>query len=120
MKNIEAIVEIVNKLRVILTRKQKKTGIVILIVIIIGSFLETLGVSAILPFIESLLTPESVMDKWYAKLLISFFSIKDTQTLTIVIGIAIIAIYFLKNLYLYFSVMAQTIYEVAVRELHRY
>ena len=116
MKNIEAIVEIVNKLRVILTRKQKQTGIVILFVIIIGSFLETLGVSAILPFIESLLTPESVMDKWYAKLLISFFSIKDTQTLTIVIGIAIIAIYFLKNLYLYFSVMAQTIYRSKIEK----
>lgn len=116
MKNFEAIIEIVNKLRVILTKKQKQTGIVILFVIIIGSFLETLGVSAILPFIESLLNPENVMSKWYSQLLISLFHITDTQTLTIVIGIAIIIIYLLKNLYLYMSVMAQTIYRSKIEK----
>lgn len=116
MKNFEAIIEIVNKLRVILTKKQKQVGIVILFVIIVGSFLETLGVSAILPFIESLLNPENVLQKWYSQLLVSQFNISDTQTLTIVIGIAIIIIYFLKNLYLYFSVMAQTIYRSKIEK----
>lgn len=110
MKNIKAIAEIINKLRVILTKKQKKVGILILFAIVVGSFLETLGVSAILPFIESLLTPENITSKWYVKLIVNIFNVNNTMTLTVIIGIAIIVIYFLKNLYLYFSVMAHTVY----------
>ncbi|WP_026653817.1 ABC transporter ATP-binding protein [Butyrivibrio proteoclasticus] len=116
MKNFHALIEIVNKLRVILTKKQKQTGILVLIVIIVGSFLETLGVSAILPFIESLLNPENVKTKWYAKALINVFGIDDTKTLTILIGISIIAIYVIKNLYLYFATMLHTIYRSKIEK----
>lgn len=116
METFKALIEIVNKLRVILTRRQKQSGLFVLVMIIIGSFLETIGVSAILPFIESLLTPESIMDKWYLKPIVGFCGIDNTDRITIMIGVAIIIIYFLKNLYLYISVMIQTVYRSKVQK----
>ncbi len=116
MSNLNALVEIVNKLRVMLTRKQKQVGILVLFLIIIGSFLETLGVSAILPFIESLLTPQDITGKWYVKPLISLCGSQDTKTITILLGGSIIVIYILKNLYLYMSVMVHTIYRSKIEK----
>lgn len=116
MKHVKSLLDIVNKLKHMLTINQKRVGIFVLIMIIAGSFLEMLGVSAVLPFIEAILTPDIVRGKWYIKPFVQMFNITDTTTLTILIGIVIILVYVIKNIYLYFSVMFQTIYRSKIQK----
>lgn len=116
MKHLRSIKTIWERLRYILTEKQKRTCILVIIMIILGSFLETLGVSAILPFIEAILTPETVISKWYVQPFISFFHLTDTNRIIIVIGIGIIIVYFAKNFYLYLSTIVQTIFRSKIQK----
>lgn len=116
MKHVKSLLQIIGKLNFMLTKEQKGTGIVVMMMIVIGSFLDMLGVSAILPFIEAILTPDDILGKWYVKPIIEIFHPKEMATVTIIIGICIILIYILKNAYLYASVMIQTIYRSKIQK----
>ena len=116
MKHFKSLLDIINKLKYMLTKRQKKISILVISMIIVGSFLEMLGVSAILPFIEAILTPNAVMDKWYIRPFIVIFNITEEEVITILIGIAIILVYVIKNVYLYFSVMLQTVFRSKIQK----
>lgn len=116
MKYFKSISDIINKLKYMLTARQKRMSILVTFLIIIGSFLEMLGVSAVIPFIEAVLDPDVVMGKWYIKPFIQTFHITETSTMIILIGIAIIFVYVIKNVYLYFSIMFQTGYRSKIQK----
>lgn len=116
MKHLNSLAEIFKKLNYMLDKKQKRTGCVVMFMIVVGSFLDMLGVSAILPFIEAILTPENILEKWYVKPIVQIFHPEDMTAITIIIGICIILIYMFKNLYLYASVMIQTIYRSKIQK----
>lgn len=116
MRHLKSIQGIWDKLKYILTDRQKKTGMLVVVMIIIGSFLEMLGVSAILPFVEAILTPEEVINKWYIRPFLELFNVTDTGATIILIGIGIIFVYFIKNLYLYLSLIVQTIYRSKIQK----
>lgn len=116
MNYIKSIGKILNQLSYMLTARQRKTGIAVTIMIAVGSFLETLGVSAILPFIEAILTPEEAQNKWYVKIVQRILHFSDMGRITIVIGICIIFVYFLKNAYIYFSTIIHTSYRSKIQK----
>lgn len=115
-----------NKFRFILTSKQKKRAILVFIVIVIGAGMELIGVSAILPFVSVLLTPEVIMEHPMAKPAIVLFGIQSSEELLILLGIGLIVLYIVKNLYMIFSSFLQCDYsariqkELSVRVLHSY
>ena len=112
---IKDIKDILKKLGFILNKKQKRRYILVAVVAFIGSMLELLGVTAILPFVNTVIEPESVEDKWYMRLLINVFKPKDlVETLTY-LGIIIIAIYLIKNVYLCISTYIQSHYSTGVQ-----
>lgn len=112
---MKALVDIIKKLNYLITPKQKRQYIVVTIVAFIGSMWELLGVSAILPFIESIMTPEELDDKWYMKIVRMFFAPKDNTEVMTILAISIIAVYVLKNLYLMFSSYVQAWYSTSVQ-----
>ena len=116
MNKIKALSDIVNKLRYMLTEKQKRKAGLVLCMIVIGSFLETLGVSAILPFINSILKPEELMDKWYSKPFIMILGEDDVNNIIIGIGLTVILVYIVKNLFIYFSTIYQCKYRSFVNK----
>ncbi len=116
MRYINSLRGIIDKLKYMLTPRQKRLSIVVMFMIVLGSFMELLGISAILPFIEAILTPKQLMNSWYGKLIVNMLGIQDTNTITIVIGIAIIVVYIAKNAYLYVSIMLQTIYRSKIQK----
>lgn len=116
MKYFKSLGGILNKLRYMLTPKQKRLSIVVMVMIVLGSFMELLGVSAILPFIEAILTPEQLKKSWYGSAISNIIGVQDTNTVTILIGIAIIGVYIIKNIYLYFSLMFQTVYRSKIQK----
>lgn len=116
MKQLKSLSEIIRKLNYMLTKGQKRTSVVIMLMIAVGSFVDMLGVSAILPFIEAILTPDEIAKKWYVKPIIQVFHPSSMEKLTIIIGIGIIFIYIFKNAYLYVSVMIQTVYRSKIQK----
>jgi len=116
MKQLKSLIEIIRKLNYMLTKGQKRTGVIIMLMIAVGSFVDMLGVSAILPFIEAILTPDEIAKKWYVKPIIQVFHPSSMEKLTIIIGIGIIFIYIFKNAYLYVSVMIQTVYRSKIQK----
>lgn len=96
---IEKIIDLIHKFNVMLSRQQKLYGGMILVCTIFAAFMETLGISAILPIIEGLMTPEGLENKWYLRPFVSIFHIQETQMLILIVCGEVIILYAIKNLY---------------------
>ena len=73
--NIHAIIarnrrcNMLKKLNYIFSAKDKVKMLFILFSVILGSFLELLGVAAFTPFVNVIMKPESIQEQWYLKYL---------------------------------------------------
>ena len=99
--SIKSFNQIIKQLNYILNREQKKRSISVFINMVIASAFDMLGVAAILPFITALTNIETVKKQWYTKIFINMFNIRSDTVLMILIGVGIILIYVIKNVYLY-------------------
>lgn len=114
MKDIKTLGEIIKQLLYIMTGKQKRNSIFLFVIILIGAVFEMLGVSVILPFIQALLSPEELLKYPYIVTVINIFKITNTSSLIILIGIGIIILYLIKNLYLFFATYMQVWFRSAI------
>ena len=96
---LEKIKDLYHKFNVILSKQQKLYGVIIFVCTIFAAFLETIGVSAILPVVEGLMDMEALRDKWYLQPLVKTFGIQEPQTLILLVCGGVIAIYIFKNMY---------------------
>lgn len=116
MNKLKSLGSIIEKLKYMLTPKQRRGAVIVLIVLIIGSFLEMLGVTIIVPFIESILTPDELRESLYAKPVLWIFGDIDDQKMILILGISIIIIYIVKNLYMYLAVIYQSTYRSYIQK----
>ena len=89
------------KICYIFDRKQKIRAAVLFFVIIIGAFVELAGVSAILPFINVLMSPEQIVNNKYLGLVYEMFGFQEINQFVVFLGSGIIVVYILKNIYVY-------------------
>lgn len=92
----------------IMTKKQRRQAGAILLMIILGALFETLSVSAILPFIQSILNPEELANKWYMNIIIQTFNIRSSYGVIFICGFLIAVVYIIKNIYLFISSRVQS------------
>ncbi|MGN0347067.1 MAG: ABC transporter ATP-binding protein [Lachnospiraceae bacterium] len=112
---MKAFKDIIMKLNYILDRKQKQQYFLVTLVALIGSAWELLGVTAILPFVEAIMTPDDLQGKWYYDLLVRLVHPETELQVMTYLGIAIILVYILKNAYLMFSQYVQAWYSTSVQ-----
>ena len=118
MKDLKTLKRMISELYYILDSKQRLQMLGMFFVILIGAGFELLGVSAMLPFIQSLLSPDELMDKWYVVIFLKPFGVTDADMAVFYVGMGIIGIYLVKNIYLLFSSYLQAAYDVnLLREL---
>ena len=96
---IKKLEDVLKKLMYILTVEQKRYGIFLLILSFIGALLETLGVSAIVPLINALMTPDKILENELAASIFDFLNISESQDIVMTIGLGVILLYILKNLF---------------------
>lgn len=96
------------KLGYLFDKKQKIRIAILTVMIFIGGVLETLGVSALLPFVAVIMDAEAAMNNSYVQILIKFVKIEDANTLSLVLLFLMMGVYVVKNLYLLFQVKEQT------------
>lgn len=103
----ESMLRIIRKFSQILSKQQKIRVIIIAIMMVIGAFLETLGVGLILPLVSAITTPDIIMTNKYAKLVCEIFDLHATRTFMIVVIAALIFVYIFKNVYLFVEYYVQ-------------
>lgn len=90
--------KILKELNYILDKKQKRHLAMLAVLILIGGILEAVGVTAILPVAAAIIDPGNKYVVWLSE----FLGIGDTRKLIVVILIAMMAIFILKNIYMIF------------------
>lgn len=90
----------IKKLRYILSRKEKLKLIFILLMLIIGSFFELLGVGVFVPFIELVMNPEAIQENEILLWIYNFLQKPTLEMFLTYIALGICVIYIVKNIYL--------------------
>lgn len=88
-----------NKLNYIFTKKDKWNCFILLIVVIIGSFLELAGISIFSPFVELIMNPESIQENVVLSKIYELSGVTSVEHFLALIAVGIIVIYVVKNVY---------------------
>ena len=89
---------VINKLNQLLNKKRKLFLIVLFIMAVILSLVETAGVSVVMPFITAASNPD-VINSGYYKYFYDLFGFTGTNRFILFFGIAIIAFYIFRSVY---------------------
>jgi ABC-type multidrug transport system fused ATPase/permease subunit len=102
---------LLKKINFILDRQQKKQFIVLGVLVFVGGFLETLGVTALIPAITIVLNPELLMsfilDNKILSDIYNFLGIASFNRLVAGLLVGIVAIFIIKNLFALFLASRQ-------------
>lgn len=116
MNDIKTMVNMIKQIGQIMTKRQICQMFGVFLLISVGSALELVGVSIILPFIQAIVSPEQLAKKTYIKVLMKILNIDGYDKMLIMVGCGIVCIYILKNLYLLMSAYIQTAYSCNIQK----
>lgn len=98
---------VVKKLSYIFDRKQKFQILWLFIVISVGSALELLGVSIILPVIDAIMAPAKILEDEKYRFIYDLFHMTSTNQLILFLLLSMVAVYIIKNAFLIYMYMMQ-------------
>ncbi len=97
----------IKKIYQILDHHQRTRVLILLLLILGGAFLETFGVSAVLPLVSAVTDPSIIQTNKKYNTVYNLLNLKDYKTFILVMAIALVFIYVLKNIYLILLNIAQ-------------
>ena len=101
------ILRIVNKFRRILSRHQKIRIVELGLLMIISGFLEMMSVTLILPFIDAVMDPMSLMANRYISRIVEIVGIKDSGGFLAGLAFLMAGLFIIKNAFLVFQIRVQ-------------
>lgn len=126
MKDIKTFFRMIAQVNYILNCRQKIQFIGLFFLGLGCALVETLGVSAVLPFIQAVLNPQVIMENQYVAPILKKLQITDANMVITLVGIGIIMVYLFKNVYLIIASYIQTRFrcyfheDISTRLLHSY
>lgn len=101
--------KIIKKLLVLLDARQKRIMVVLLFLMLIGAVLETLGITMIVPILNIVIDADAVRNNEYLQVICRICRIEngDSRALMMVLMPAVVAIFVVKNLFLFFQQKVQ-------------
>lgn len=99
-RDLASLFDVLNKLRYILTKRQKQLAVIVFLMTIVGAALETVGVSIIVPLVQSFLSTDALLQNKYVKPVAEVFHITTGTQLIVWMSAAVIFVYILKNAYM--------------------
>ncbi len=100
MKDLKSFKLAWDKLMYILTPSQKRWGLVVFFMSLLGSVAELLGVSVMLPYVQVMADPDELRSNAIIRFLFSDLNDISYNSLLLICTLFVVAIYILKNLYL--------------------
>lgn len=118
--------DVIRKLLYILSAKQKRYAVLVLVMSLMAALLETLGVAVIMPVLDMMLDIEGIQRRWYMVPFVKAFHLDTNMKVIWFVCLGVVGIYLVKTLYFVFyswvsakySYMVQR--ELAVRVLSAY
>lgn len=99
--------KMLKKINYVFNNEQKLELFLLLIVIIVGAFLELIGVTAILPFVNAIISPDKFMDNIIIKRIYSYLGFTSTLQVIVLLSVVLILVYIIKNIYIVFMTNRQ-------------
>jgi ATP-binding cassette, subfamily B, bacterial PglK len=96
------------KLKTLLKKQDRKKLVILLLMTILLSIIETVGITAIIPFISTASNPDLIYSNEYYKYVYNLLNLLSTKEFVIYFGIALILFYILRGIYLVLYVYAIT------------
>lgn len=90
-----------SKLNYIFNPKDKIKIVLLLVMIVVGSFVEVLGVAVFSPFVEIIMNADKIRENRYLDFIYRMLGCSDTKDFLAILAFGIIAIYLFKNVYLW-------------------
>lgn len=113
---IENIKDVWKKLNYILNRSQKKWGFFVLVCIMVGALVETIGVSIIIPLVQAMIAPDMIRERIPFDNIRRIFEDMSDVELIFFLGGAVIIIYAVKNIYLVFLSYMRSWYSCKIQK----
>ena len=88
------------KISYIFNKRQKRNVVILLFVMLIGSFVELLGVSAIMPLVTVVTDNDIINTDAKYKLIADIFNVHDQRRYVLLMAIFLIVVYIAKNLFI--------------------
>ncbi len=126
MNELKKAKDVIRKLLYILSAKQKRYAVLVLVMSLVAALLETLGVAVIMPVLDMMLDIRGVRGRWYMLPFVRAFHLDTDMKVIWFVCLGVIGIYLVKTIYfvLYSWVSAKYSYmvqrELAVRVLAAY
>ena len=100
-------IKILKKMNRLLDAKQKRRMVLIVFLMLIGGVLESLSISVVIPVIEVLLDPNAVETNKIFAFIYRLLRLENVTQFTIVMMLALIGAFVLKNLFLFLQNVVQ-------------
>ena len=101
-------IRILTKFNLFLNGRQKIRIVVLVILMIIGGLLETVGISMMIPLMTTIMNSHFFETNKYAVYLAGLFHLHTPEDFLVLILLSIVVIYFVKNGFLFFEYYVQT------------
>ncbi|MBE5883491.1 MAG: ABC transporter ATP-binding protein [Lachnospiraceae bacterium] len=93
--------QIIKKIRILLDKKQKRTMIGLVFLMVISAFLQTAGVGLLVQVVNVVIDPEAVANSGIAKACYDLIGVDSYQTFSVIIMAALILTFVVKNIFMY-------------------
>ena len=94
--------KISKKLNILISRKEKRKGLLLTLLLLIGMIFEVLGIGLLLPILTAILNPEILLENEITKSIFDFLQINDKDQIVKVALGSLLLVYLLKSVYLIF------------------
>lgn len=98
---------IIDKYNQLLDARQKNRIFILFFLMLIGAFLEVIGVSLMLPLVSAIMIPDIIESNKYVAWVCRLFGLHSYRTFVIVCIIALIVVYIVKDLFVILEYYAQ-------------
>ena len=100
-------VKIFKKMNLLLDAKQKRKMVLIIFLMLIGGVLESLSISVVIPVVSVLIDPLAIEKNELFSAIYNFLGLKSVTQFAIIMMIALIGAFVLKNLFLFLQNVVQ-------------
>ena len=113
---INGVIELLEMYAIIVPKKYKNRLFTFFFISVFQSFFELLGVAAILPFVQSILSPEILLNNPRIAQIVKTLKLVTKEELVFFCGICIIVLYIIKNVYILFALYYQNSFAMSVQK----
>lgn len=100
-------IRIIKKYAKLLDQRQKKRVILLFFIMLVGAFLEVLGVSLMVPLLTAVMQPDIVETNKYVRMICDILNLYSYRSFVLACIVALVLVFILKDLYIIFEYYVQ-------------